>query len=836
MLRLMRAHRHFLIIVTLLTLVMTFPTIIYVLRTDVFWLPGGAHPDAAIKFWDVWYGKLLLSGQADLNYTNVMYYPVGVSLIYHPFFTTYTVFVNALALLLPMSNAVSLTSMLIVFSAALSAYVYLRWLFNDKWTAILGSVVFGFSPHVIGHPFHPDTAWIAPIPLVLYLFHRGIKEDRRVFVLASGLLAGLTSTVILYAYISTLIALGIYVCAFAISRWRDKRFWLTVVMLSLAVALASAWRIYPLISNSESLGATLAWHGADEVRTDAISYFVNHENPFLGQIVGAILQTPPGPHVSGTSFLGYLPLLLVCAGLATAATRRRALPWALLCAPFLILRLGSQLRLNGTVYPDVLLPKYYLDQIPPGIFEAFWEADMFMMGALLPFTVLTCFGLLAIQKRYAVAAKPIFILALAIIVAIEYYIPLPGRITPDAQVAFLNWLAQENEGAEIRLINLPLGRNNSKRYNLFQSLSGYPHAEGAISRTPDSAYDYIRANYLLNAWYRRRPVHCELADRDAYLAGLTQLDEDGFSHVVYHRGLQNWADIHDSFAIAEPSYSDDYVSIYHLNDLRESCPEAPSARQRFTRVYADALQQPSILDERPGPVVLFPPTPDTGDHFARYLRYFSDSDRTVLTITGDDEPNFEIRNTALPPAESLIDLKQYAALWLVNDRAEFDAELTAAYQDWFTRRFTFCARYREDERMTIDLYLRAGIPCAALDDSSVFAVRYDEGVRLHNLSFVQQEDIIRFYLAWSNTSPAHYAFSLQFFDADGRMALQYDHVIYRQVLTAHEIDASSLPAGAYSMQLIVYDFETQASQGGIQLATAARFERALEIGQIELRP
>ena len=34
-------HRHFVIVATLLTLVMTFPTVVYIFRMDVFWLPTG---------------------------------------------------------------------------------------------------------------------------------------------------------------------------------------------------------------------------------------------------------------------------------------------------------------------------------------------------------------------------------------------------------------------------------------------------------------------------------------------------------------------------------------------------------------------------------------------------------------------------------------------------------------------------------------------------------------------------------------------------------------------------------------------------------------------------
>ena len=35
----LRERLHFLVVVTLLTLLMTFPAIVYLFRTDVFWLP-----------------------------------------------------------------------------------------------------------------------------------------------------------------------------------------------------------------------------------------------------------------------------------------------------------------------------------------------------------------------------------------------------------------------------------------------------------------------------------------------------------------------------------------------------------------------------------------------------------------------------------------------------------------------------------------------------------------------------------------------------------------------------------------------------------------------------
>ncbi len=825
----LRKHRHVLVIVTLLTLVMTFPTIIYVFRTDVFWLPGDNF-DVFIKYWDVWYGRQFLTGQADRFYTDLMFYPKGLSLNYHPFFIPQIIVVNALSVFLPVPNVISLTYLLITATCAFSAYAYLLWLFNDKWIALFGAVVFGFSPHVVGHPYHPDIASLSTAPLALYCFHCGVRERRTRLIILGGLLTGLTTVISMYLYVCILITLGFYLCAFAISRLRDRRFWQDVTLLFLVVAVSSIWRVYPLMAGSADIDEVAAWHG-DEIRSDALSYLINYRNPIIGPLAESISEFPPGGKISTTSYLGYLPLLLIILGLLAHATRRRMLPWALLCAVFLVLRLGSYLNVNGTLYPDILLPKHYLDQFLPAVFESFWEVDNFMMGALLPLAVLACFGLVAIQMRFAIAAKPVFMLALVALVAVEYWIPVQGRVISDEQVAFLDWLASEEDTQDISVINLPMGRRNSKLYNLYQALSGYPQSEGAISRTPDRAFDYFRANYLLTAWYDRRPVHCDTPERDAYLAGLTQLEQDGFSHVVFHRQRQNWPEVRESFQGIKPSYFDGFVSIYRLQDLRDSCPAQLDPRQRFAFTYAEAFVKPSILDERTANVIIFPPTAEANDYFMRYLRVYSEIDATVVTVTSDEQGSVNIEVSGLPDSD--IDLEQSHAIWLVNDNAEFNAERTVAYQEWFTKRFKFCARFYEDERITIDAYIALEYPCAAVDGQSPDEIRYDSGLRLHHASFDVLTDKIRFYLAWTQNSNDTMAYSIQFIGEDGNKAWQIDEVIHDQLLAVHEVETTELIAGAYSVQLIVYDFETRASQGGVISDTAERFEREFQLGRLE---
>ena len=750
-----------------------------------------------------------------------MFYPQGVSLTYHPFFIPHAIVVSAMQTIMPLSNAFSLTHLLIVFSTAVSAYIHILWLFKDKWIALFGAVVFGFSPHVIGHPNHPDIAFVATVPLVLYSFQRGIKENRLMLVISSGLLTGLTTVTSMYAFVCILMMLGFAICAIALSRWRDRRFWLQITLLILAVAVSSFWRVYPLMSDSLSLGAATEWHGDFEVRTDLISNFVNHSHPVFGPLAETFLQTPKSARLSETSYLGYIPLLLACIGVFNPAATRKTLPWVALCAIFLFLRLGSTLNIFGVVFPEVLLPKYYLNQAFPSIFQSFKEADNFMMGAILPLAILSCFGLHTLRTLCPCARRPLIVIIFVGVVAIEYYIPVTGNLIPQGQFDFIDWLAVEEDSGEIHLINLPMGRNSSKRYNLYQSLSGYPHAEGAISRTPDSAFDYIRSNPILDAWRNNTPISCEIYTRERYVSALDQLEVDGFTHVILHHEIGNPATVSYSFRNATMSFHDDFVSIYRLSDLRDSCPVKLNTRH------------PSI-DERHGTIVIFPPTPQEGDHFLRYLRRFAKVDKTVVTIAGVVQANIDRQNSESRNSYSYADLERNNAVWLVDNWPEFYEEQTGANQEGFMTRFKFCERFHEDERTTIDLYLKTDIPCEAVDERSTVEVSYDGGVRLHNVSHDAGAAEVRFYLAWTNDTKNDYGFSIQFFDEDGQKALQYDNAILRELLTVHDIDTTPLPEGIYSVQLIVYDYDTRISQGGTLTDTAERFERELELTEIEV--
>ena len=566
-------HRHFLLVVTILTVVMTWPTVLYVFRTDVFWLPIDSG-DTFIKIWEAWYLERILENPANYSYTTMSFYPEGMSLAYHIFTAPHMILQRLLQLMMPASNAYNAANLFIIASGTVAAYAYILYLTDNRWASIFGSIVFGFSGYIVGRSPQPDHTFLAFFPAALYCFHRGVNERRWVFVVVCAALTSCVAFTGMYMFVCLLITLGAGACYFALRRWQDRRFWQQMLLLAALVGAAGLLRIAPMLANSQAFDAVLDKGGGIEQETDLLQYFINYVNPLWNRLITNRVTTSivqlPNPGRWNGSYLGYVPLALIGLGLLHNKYRRLMLPWLLLSVPFLALRLGSELTINGW-QTGILLPKHYLNEIFPALFRAFYSPDHFQIGALLPLAVMSSYGVLTLLEKVSDRRMPLVAFALIGLLAVEYYrSPEQPRIVSKEEIAFLDWLGAE-ENQDIRLINLPMNRGNSKQYLLYQTLSGYPQAEGLATRTPPEAYDYIRSNLLLETWRSKDSIVCADANRNAYLAALEQLDEDGFTHIVLHYRLLREDTIAASFAAIEPAYRDDLVSIFRPSDMAASC-------------------------------------------------------------------------------------------------------------------------------------------------------------------------------------------------------------------------------------------------------------------------
>ena len=829
----LRHHLPFLVIMPLLIVVMTWPTMAQVFDFDSFWLVQD-NIDANMLFWDAWYFEKLITGQADYYFTDLLFHPQGVSLAFHNFSLPHMIVFAALKTILPSANAFNLTYLLLVFLNATAGYIYLHYLFRDKWVALFGAVVFGASAFVLSRPAHTHISFIATLPLSLYFLHRGLVEDRLRFMLIAGAMIGVTAFIGMYTLVCLLIILLFYLAHFALSNWRERSFWINVSLLYLVIAGFLLARIYPMLVDSQGLSGALSKNEGLELGKDLLGYLVNYQHPVTSPLLKALFPLKQINHGwPNFVFLGYLPLFLIIMAFARSNIRRRMLPWLILVLPFLILRLGSFLTVNATDYPGIILPKHYLTNALPYLFKPFWATHDFHIGTLFPFAVLACYGLVTLLQSVPSKHRLSIILLLSGVVAFEYYQEQSPFVLPEGRLEFIDWLRQEDDQDSINLINLPLGGQHSKVYAFYQSLSGYPHVEGRPTRTPPTAFDYIESNLLLRNWRGNKTVNCLPFNDDEFIAAKDQLLADGFSHIIMHRDRLSGDSIAASFVNVPAAYNDTFVNIYRVKDLHESCDMAAMLGQSALP-HLQRLDESVIVPESGVSILSIHPFESVADVASRTSTAVLTSSHGYTPLSAEDvfvdgDPDTDQgRNNAI----SALDAN--SAIVFVYDPQETDANTIDAYRSWLARIFNSCGRVADTEDTVIEHFLRTGFPCelATIDES--LAVDYDNGMQLGNLLYEHDGSVLDLYPLWRRLPTESHSLSIQFFDAAGDKMLGQDFVIGSVPLAHHRIDISDLPSGEYSAKLIVYNFDTGISVPGAIFGAQTRFERELEIAPISV--
>ena len=168
-------------------------------------------------------------------------------------------------------------------------------------------------------------------------------------------------------------------------------------------------------------------------------------------------------------------------------------------------------------------------------------------------------------------------------------------------------------------------------------------------------------------------------------------------------------------------------------------------------------------------------------------------------------------------------------IWVIHNPKETDLMDMPVFADWFAQRFKMCERYLERDVSIIDYYVKQAIPCELITAEMKRGIAYENGTELANYAIEEIDGELAAYLWWRHTDDKRYSFSLQIFDENANLVAQHDQVISDEPIDIVSIDTSSLPAGDYSVQLVVYEFETLKSQTGRMLLSGERISRAASI-------
>ena len=188
-----RSHRHSLLLVGLYigsTVIMTWP-IAGQLGTHIPFTDG----DAWVHLWTFhWVKESLLNGQSPF-FTDLLYFPNGVSLYFHNIAWVNIAFWLPLQALVGEATAYSVVFLGVFTFNGIATYLLARELMDSKAAAFVAGLIVAYWPYTLAHHNHPNLIFIAWIPLSILYLKRFFEQKRKHDALLASLfiaLIGLT--------------------------------------------------------------------------------------------------------------------------------------------------------------------------------------------------------------------------------------------------------------------------------------------------------------------------------------------------------------------------------------------------------------------------------------------------------------------------------------------------------------------------------------------------------------------------------------------------------------------------------------------------------------------
>ena len=533
-------------------------------------LPDGM--DTLVHYWnDWWVGYALRNGQP-LYHTSHMFYPQGITLVYH---NISWVHIFPWLALEPLIGGIAAYNAIFVLYLALCgcAFFALACEFTgDRRVAFVAGLIYQCWPHRLTHPSHPNYMSTWPIPLFVLFLLRAIRYRRW----RDGVLAGVFLLLAGYTCLQFLIPIalvsGVYLLLILARLWNRR----AILVLLLAGGVAAAglapmilvmvrgWRDTPadLIIESEEI----------TMQTDLLAYVTPHGgHPLFGQLTRPAYERYYPDRGSRRSFSPYLGGITLCLAVLGACTARRraAFPWAIIALALAWLALGPVLRANGQFYGQV--PMLYSLASRLFLVRLIREPDRFNLFVALPVSILSAYGIRYLLRRLAGGrrrASAALVCLIGALILFDYLVvPLPlqsGQLSP-------GYAALAAESGNFSVLNVPVNPYRSKPYMFAQTVHRRPILQGHSSRYPQDAFQTLDGQPWLSSLRRFDDIPPRQRDVSRQLAPLAQ---DGVRYLVVHKDMMDasrWFKWQRYLAVT-PWFEDQDIAIYAM---------APQAGQEF---------------------------------------------------------------------------------------------------------------------------------------------------------------------------------------------------------------------------------------------------------------
>ena len=495
-----------------ITAVITYPTLAH-LGTHI----PGSEGDALNHLWTfTWIKNALLSGQTPF-YTDRLYYPNGVSLLFHNIAWVHIAIWLPLQAIIGAAAAYSLVFIANFTFNAFAFYLFAREETESETAAFVGGLVCGFWPYALSHHNHPNLILIGWIPLTMLYLQRTIRRGKKADMVWAAVFLALIGFTRWQLLIMSSLLLGSYLI-YQLTQQRFTRPPLARLALSgLIAAVLMAPLAAPLLLaqlGRDDPGDLFVEESANQ--TDLLAYFVpNRYHPLWGDVAFQLYDNF-SINKTFTPTIGYTVIVLVI--VALIARWRKSWFWLLLAALIIVLALGSRLRFNGEFYGP--LPYHWLEDL--FFVQIIRHPDRFNVLLAVPVGMCVAWGITAVPTRIFPWLTTVFILIESLMVYPMYPLNVPA------------WYQQiSREPDQYALLDIPMSsRSFDKEYMLYQLTHGKPLVGGHVSRLPQEALTFINSIPLLQQTQGRRSPPLTLPNVSHQMALLSQAD---VRYLVLHK-------------------------------------------------------------------------------------------------------------------------------------------------------------------------------------------------------------------------------------------------------------------------------------------------------------
>ncbi|MFQ6099792.1 MAG: hypothetical protein ACE5OS_00955 [Anaerolineae bacterium] len=541
-----------------LTLVITYP-----LPAQLTTHLAGGDYDVWARPWATWWTKTALREGLDLYHTDMLFYPLGVSLVYHSFSHVNTAIALLLEPLVGPIGAHNVTVLLAYLLSGLGMYALARHVTGSPSAGLVAGLIFAFSTYHIDQSSHLialTTQWIPLWILFVIRLFRGKCPFRH--GLLAALFLALTALSSWHLLLFSLLWLGFYLLYLLV--WERERIrWATLCLMGVVTLIVIGPFLFPLLRGLPSSQggvqdeALVPYRGENDI--DVLTFFVpSRLHPLLGPLVTPLHRRIGRRQV----FLGYATLALALLGAVVTVARRRSKAgpvwfWALSTLVFFSMSLGAYVRFNGVLSRRPLQPWL----LPLAKFVR--DPTRFTVMTTLGLAVLAALGVAWLVQRACPSARPWIVVGLSGLVLFEF-LPWPFPTTPVNVPQFYEQLRQDPD--TFALADVPVRQLELRRLSMFyQTVHQKPIVGGIVARTPPGAYAFIDRHPILSA-FTGGDQESPGDDVSRHLAALA---DAGVRYLVLHRRfltiqqIQAWR----LYLPYNPFYEDEQIIVYRTRPV-----------------------------------------------------------------------------------------------------------------------------------------------------------------------------------------------------------------------------------------------------------------------------